>query len=464
MQEENEDDCNEDGDQEWTGEDFKKRNVEDSLRSYVLTNKCRRILTDTYFGNPPRNTNGTSSSNSNFNLMPTQFTEYTVPCCDNCLKDKNPTKEFPLITDVLSEVFGTSLTVSKDPNTTQQQSEDAGDEDEDFRQIKESGVAGEVNNAEDMDEDSDGADPSNPAPPRKPGPRRAQRLADCRDFLTKWRHRCWKKNHRDHLWGPTIVLPDHLITKFASSAWVKSVEDVHREFGGWMWIDEYSGEVLKGLEAIDRKYEEARQADEAEKQRKKKEQQAEREREKMETRRKAEERREQTKKRKAEEDARKREEKDRQKRIAAQKRQRTSYDAYLDPPPQIQDLPPLPPPPPRSRPKPTKRQPPVQGWENAAAPQPGASQVPVHHAIVPPYPAPSYFAPLPMYPSLSATHYAAPSPSEIPPMRYIPYENSYPQQSAHSSPTVGSFANSHHLAPHSCELFSSPYRPLLMTG
>lgn len=113
MQEENEDDCDEDGDQEWTGEDFKKWNVEDSLQSYVLTNKCRWILTDTYFGNSPQNTNGTSSSNSNFNLMPTQFTEYTVPCCDNCLKDKNPTKEFPLITDMLSKVFGTSLTDPK---------------------------------------------------------------------------------------------------------------------------------------------------------------------------------------------------------------------------------------------------------------------------------------------------------------------------------------------------------------
>lgn len=123
--------------------------------------------------------------------------------------------------------------------------------------------------------------------------------------------------------------------KFVSSAWVKSVEDVRCEFGGWMWIDEYLGEVLKGLEAIDRKYKEVAQADEAEKQRKKKEQQAECEREKMEIRCKAEEWREQTKKRKAEEDARKREEKDWQKQIVAQKQQCTSYDTYLNPPPQI---------------------------------------------------------------------------------------------------------------------------------
>jgi superfamily II DNA helicase RecQ len=62
IQEENEEDGDED-DQEWTGEDFKKRNVEDSLRSYVLTNKCRRLLMDTYFGNPPRNAKGASVFN-----------------------------------------------------------------------------------------------------------------------------------------------------------------------------------------------------------------------------------------------------------------------------------------------------------------------------------------------------------------------------------------------------------------
>ena len=57
-QEENEEGDDEDGDREWTGEDFQKRNVEDSLRSYILTNKCRRVLTDAYFGNPPRDTKG----------------------------------------------------------------------------------------------------------------------------------------------------------------------------------------------------------------------------------------------------------------------------------------------------------------------------------------------------------------------------------------------------------------------
>lgn len=42
----------------WEDENFKKRNVEGSLRSYVLTDLCRRIITDEYFGTPGRNMEG----------------------------------------------------------------------------------------------------------------------------------------------------------------------------------------------------------------------------------------------------------------------------------------------------------------------------------------------------------------------------------------------------------------------
>jgi len=42
----------------WEGDDFRKKNVESSLRSYVLTNQCRRVVTDEYFGTPIRNIEG----------------------------------------------------------------------------------------------------------------------------------------------------------------------------------------------------------------------------------------------------------------------------------------------------------------------------------------------------------------------------------------------------------------------
>ena len=46
------------GEQLWEGDDFRKKNVEGTLRSYVLTSLCRRAVTDEYFGTPVRNIEG----------------------------------------------------------------------------------------------------------------------------------------------------------------------------------------------------------------------------------------------------------------------------------------------------------------------------------------------------------------------------------------------------------------------
>lgn len=377
--------------------------------------------------------------------------------------------------DLLNEVFGTNLIVSADPDTVQEQGEDdASDEDNNSTSFMDDAAARETNNA---DEDSDnGADcrggaSVNPADPKKPGPHRAQRLADCRDFLIEWHYKCWKKDHSNHLWGPPIILPDHLITKFASSAWVKSIEDVHHEFDGWMWIDEYSGEVLEGLDAIDRKYEEVRQAKEAAKQQQKAEQRAERERKVAETRLQAAERKEQAKKRKAEERVRKQEEKKRQRRIATEekrrleieeaeaerqlweveRRQRTSYDTHLNLPPQVQNLPP--PPPQCPRPRPTKRIPPAQGQGNPTTPQlgPFQSSMLIPSGVIPHYPAQGNFMP-PMYPSPPAVGPPNASLPAIQPMPYALYENSRPWQSE-LSPTPVSHSDYHNLTQHSRESF-----------
>lgn len=49
------------GERLWEGDNFRKKNVESSLRSYVLTTECRRVVTDGYFGTPVRNIEGTVS-------------------------------------------------------------------------------------------------------------------------------------------------------------------------------------------------------------------------------------------------------------------------------------------------------------------------------------------------------------------------------------------------------------------
>ena len=54
----NGEDSDDELEREWSGDDFKKRNVEDSLRAYVMDEECRRASTDEYFDNPPRDENG----------------------------------------------------------------------------------------------------------------------------------------------------------------------------------------------------------------------------------------------------------------------------------------------------------------------------------------------------------------------------------------------------------------------
>lgn len=248
----NEDDPDDECDQEWTGEDFKKRNVEDSLRSYVLTNKCRWLLTDAYFDNPPRNARGTVfvDCQSNADSM---FTEYTVPCCDNCVNNENP-QEPTSVVDLLNMVLGTDLAAPTHPVTTQDKGEGNADNRGSTPILPADGnTAGETNGVGSGGDNTtnDPGETIDSAQSKKPGSHRAQQLADCRDFLTKWRYSCWKRDHNHGLWGPSTILLDSLVTKFASSGWVKSVEDVRREFDGWLWIDEYSVEVLEGLASID---------------------------------------------------------------------------------------------------------------------------------------------------------------------------------------------------------------------
>lgn len=57
------------GEQLWEGEDFKKKNVEGSLRFYVLTDRCRRVVTDEYFGTPARTTEGTVNFKARFKIF-----------------------------------------------------------------------------------------------------------------------------------------------------------------------------------------------------------------------------------------------------------------------------------------------------------------------------------------------------------------------------------------------------------
>ena len=234
------------------------------------------------------------------------FSGYSVPCCDNCLRGKDPEQTLS-ITDLLQAVFNPEGTVG----TPASQTKDVSDEgDKEMRSITNDGegtVTHDIIESSDVIEGSGDAmeiDPEeNPSDQQQIGrkKRRGDRLADCRAFLLKWRDECWMRHYHSQLWGPNMVLPDALITKFATSSWVKTKEDVTHELSGWVWVDEHSEEVLEGLEKIDAQYDEAQRMAEVEKQQKKAEEVAERQRLAEEKRRRAEEEKAEAKQRKAEE-------------------------------------------------------------------------------------------------------------------------------------------------------------------
>lgn len=210
------------------GEEFKKKNVEGSLRSYVMTATCRRVVTDEYFGTPVRNVEGMVRFNVCIHKQDTQpivIPAYSVPCCDNCIRKANPSREFTDITHLVESVL----------------------------------PALKIN--EPITQDT----PPHPSAKatKGVGPRCDERRAACRDFLTRWRVDCWVKNHKDEVWGPEILLPDKVLTKLAATASLKTKEDIKEEVEGWWFWEMYSQEVLDGLREIDKKFEAIKAAKEA---------------------------------------------------------------------------------------------------------------------------------------------------------------------------------------------------------
>jgi hypothetical protein len=67
------------GEQLWEDDDFRKKNVEGSLRSYVLTEQCRRMVTDEYFGTPVRNVEGMANIESSVHTLTRHSTDDESP-------------------------------------------------------------------------------------------------------------------------------------------------------------------------------------------------------------------------------------------------------------------------------------------------------------------------------------------------------------------------------------------------
>ena len=64
-------------------------------------------------------------------------------------------------------------------------------------------------------------------------------------------------------------MPDTVLTRLATRARLKSVEDIKEDMSDWLWADEYAEEVLQILTPIDRAWHEENERQKAEKRAKK---------------------------------------------------------------------------------------------------------------------------------------------------------------------------------------------------
>ena len=87
--------------------------------------------------------------------------------------------------------------------------------------------------------------------PKRPGARRTDRLLSCRTAIMEWRSRTWSENYSDCAWGPTVLLPDAIVTKLATRSHILTVEDIKREVPDWDFVNEYGTIILDLIQKTD---------------------------------------------------------------------------------------------------------------------------------------------------------------------------------------------------------------------
>lgn len=87
--------------------------------------------------------------------------------------------------------------------------------------------------------------------PRRTGRRREDRLQSCRDAITEWRSRTWSEKYSDCAWGPSVLLPDTVLTKLATRSYLLTVEDIKKDLPDWDFVDEYGPAILEVIQKTD---------------------------------------------------------------------------------------------------------------------------------------------------------------------------------------------------------------------
>ena len=202
------------------------KKTEVGMQDWCLALGCRWEVSDKYFNNPPR-PNGASYKCSSFIRLFhwVALLGVTFPlCCDNCLRRRRDDPNH-ILTKPESNIIALMdrIQTKRRPSTSQE------------------------SHIIDVDALSIPAED-----PKRTGRRCEDRLQCCRDAINEWRSRTWLEKDSNCAWGPSMLLPNTVLTKLATRSHILTVEDIKKELPDWdHFADEQGPAVLELIQKTD---------------------------------------------------------------------------------------------------------------------------------------------------------------------------------------------------------------------
>lgn len=109
-----------------------------------------------------------------------------------------------------------------------------------------------------MDSDID-LEPQASLEEKKEGQRRGDRLRHCRKAIERWRSQCWRQHYVGSAWGPRALMSDPVITKLATHAHIKTLDNLRTEIPDWDFAERHGTDVLAIIRDADSHYKQLRE-------------------------------------------------------------------------------------------------------------------------------------------------------------------------------------------------------------
>ncbi|KAI0085962.1 P-loop containing nucleoside triphosphate hydrolase protein [Irpex rosettiformis] len=213
-----------------------RKDVEQDMREYCMTEGCRRHITQRYFNSPA------------------SMQELTVPCCDNCLLKKGNSRENPLmLTDQESTIFNLidrlDSRLVKGPKKTATVSLSGAMS---SKSVPVSSTSVPLGSSSASLESSSVTLDSSPTESAVKIKRRTnERLKNIKTVLVALREEAWRKDYTGTMLMPVNLLPDDLLSTLASEAKVRTMNDIKQAVPSWIFAEELGPLALTRIEKAD---------------------------------------------------------------------------------------------------------------------------------------------------------------------------------------------------------------------